>query len=119
MMNSNVSSIDMGIFTELQDAAGADFVIELIETFIDDAPPQLRALREALSRGDEATFRRSAHTLKSNGSTFGALDFSALARDLELCKMSDLGERGQVLVQRLEDEYSRVAQALKELSHAT
>ncbi|WP_310389414.1 Hpt domain-containing protein [Roseateles sp.] len=118
-MNSNRSSIDMSTFTELQDAAGADFVVELIETFIDDAPQQLQALRDALGRGDEAGFRRSAHTLKSNGNTFGALAFSALARDLELCKMSDLGAQGQVLLQRLEGEYRLAAQALKELRHAT
>ena len=47
MMDSSVGSIDMGTFTELQDSAGADFVIELIETFVDEAPQQLLALREA------------------------------------------------------------------------
>jgi HPt (histidine-containing phosphotransfer) domain-containing protein len=116
---SKGNSIDMRTFSELQEAAGADFVIELIETFIDEAPQQLRVLREALSRGDEVAFRRSAHTLKSNGNTFGALAFSAVAREMELRKLGDLGEQAQVLLQRLEDEYSRAAQALKELCHAT
>ena len=118
-MDSSVGSIDMGTFTELQDSAGADFVVELIETFVDEAPQQVLALREAMSQGDDALFRRSAHTLKSNGSTFGALAFSALARELELSKLSDLGAEGPLMLQRLEDEYSRAAQALKELCHAT
>jgi HPt (histidine-containing phosphotransfer) domain-containing protein len=120
-MNSNDDKrgIEMSTFNELQESAGLEFVIELIEAFVDDAPRQLQAMRDALSRGDEATFRRGAHTLKSNGNTFGAHGFSALARQLELSKMSELAAEGQVLLQRLEGEYQRAAQALQELCHAT
>ena len=112
------SSIDMDIFSELQGSAGADFVVELIETFIVDAPRQLLALRDALRRGDEVAVRRGAHTLKANGNTFGAHAFSALARQLELSPLGELGVQGQVLLQRLAGEYLRAAQALLELSHA-
>ncbi|MCV2370210.1 Hpt domain-containing protein [Roseateles oligotrophus] len=116
---SNSNAIDLPTFTDLQGAAGVEFVVELTETFLEEAPQQIQALHQALRCGDQAAFRRAAHTLKSNGSTFGALAFSALARELELSKLSDLGAEGALMLQRLEDEYRLAAQALKELCHAT
>ena len=69
---------------ELQDATGAEFVAELVDTFLQEAPAMLDDLRHALAARDADTFRRAAHSLKSNGNTFGALALGALARDLEL-----------------------------------
>ncbi len=64
--------------------AGADFVPELVDTFLADAPGMLGALRRALADDDAALFRRTAHSLKSNGNTFGAMRLGSLARELEL-----------------------------------
>ncbi|MDQ6685879.1 MAG: Hpt domain-containing protein [Pseudomonadota bacterium] len=61
--------IDPHTFDELQATAGADFVAEL---------------RAAGADGDAEHFRRAAHSLKSNSSTFGASRLAGLARDLEL-----------------------------------
>ena len=78
------SAIDPVAFAELQASAGADFVRELIDTFLEEAPPMLDELREALAGARAEPFRRAAHSLKSNASTFGALTLAALARELEL-----------------------------------
>ena len=53
-------------------AEGWAFVRELIDTFLEEAPAQLATLRNAVARGDAEEARRVAHTLKSNGATFGA-----------------------------------------------
>ncbi len=44
----------------------------------------LDALRLSRSADDGDTFRRTAHTFKSNASTFGATALASAARDLEL-----------------------------------
>ena len=78
------ATIDPTAFAELQATAGADFVRELIDTFLEEAPPMLAELAEALAGGRAEPFRRAAHSLKSNSHTFGAAALGAQARALEL-----------------------------------
>jgi HPt (histidine-containing phosphotransfer) domain-containing protein len=76
--------IDPHAFDELQATAGADFVAELVDTFAEEAPLLLDEMRRALAAGEGERFRRAAHSLKSNSSTFGAARLADLARALEL-----------------------------------
>ena len=76
--------IDPHTFDELQANAGADFVIELVDTFAEEAPALLAELRSARAAGAAERFRRAAHSLKSNSSTFGATRLADMARALEL-----------------------------------
>lgn len=76
--------IDPHTFDELQANAGADFVAELVDTFAEEAPLLLAEMRAALAAGAAERFRRAAHSLKSNSSTFGATGLAATARELEL-----------------------------------
>ena len=80
----NDAVIDPHTFDELQANAGADFVIELVDTFAEEAPGLLTELRSARAAGAADRFRRAAHSLKSNSSTFGATGLADLARGLEL-----------------------------------
>ena len=77
------SQIDMNTFNTLKDSAGDDFINELIDTFLDDAPNLMAQMHSALSANDADSFRRAAHSMKSNAATFGAMELSALAKDLE------------------------------------
>ena len=76
--------IDPHAFGELQANAGADFVTELVDTFAEEAPMIVAELRSALADGSAERFRRAAHSLKSNSSTFGATHLADLARALEI-----------------------------------
>ena len=67
------SSIDRAVFAELRDTTGAEFVVELVNTFIEEAPGMLAELRAAHAEGNTERFRRAAPSLKTNGNTFGAL----------------------------------------------
>lgn len=78
------TAIDRAVFAELQASAGADFVAELVQTFAEEGPQLLDELRAALAAGAADRFRRAAHSLKSNGHTFGATRLAELARALEL-----------------------------------
>jgi HPt (histidine-containing phosphotransfer) domain-containing protein len=112
------STIDIATFRQLQEAAGADFVDELVDTFLEEAPAMLRELQGALAAREAEKFRRAAHSLKSNGNTFGALGLGAMARDLELAGLAGVLEKGADPLATLMSEYSRVAAALAELRHA-
>lgn len=80
----NPPVIDPHVFDELQANAGADFVLELVDTFAEEAPRLLAELRAALAAGAAERFRRAAHSLKSNSNTFGATRLATMARALEL-----------------------------------
>ena len=110
-MNDTV--IDPHVFDELQATAGADFVVELVDTFLEEAPPMLAELRAALASGARERFRRAAHSLKTNAQTFGAMQLAAQARTLELGGMPT----DAAAVDALEAAYARAASALKELAH--
>jgi histidine phosphotransfer protein HptB len=111
-------TIDRATFDALRDTTGADFVAELVDTFLEEAPAMLQELRSALAAGDADKFRRAAHSLKSNSNTFGALALGTLARELELGGIPKASEGGGKPLDALEQEYSRVAAALIELRHA-
>jgi HPt (histidine-containing phosphotransfer) domain-containing protein len=111
-------TIDAATFEELKATAGADFVRELVDTFLVEAPAMLTELRDAFEAGDAERFRRSAHSLKSNGNTFGALAFGAMARELELGGLAPVQQAQGAALAALAQEYQRVAQALTELARA-
>jgi HPt (histidine-containing phosphotransfer) domain-containing protein len=111
-------TIDRATFDALKETTGADFAMELVDTFLEEAPVMLKDLREALASDDADRFRRAAHSLKSNSNTFGALTLGAMARELELSDVTQVRDRGAQPLAALADEYSRVAAALTELRHA-
>jgi histidine phosphotransfer protein HptB len=106
-------TIDTDVYRELQATAGADFVAELVDTFFEEAPGILAALRSAHATGDADAYRRAAHSLKSNSLTFGATALAAAARAQELGGMGSLAD-----VDAIDAEYARAAAALKELRDA-
>jgi HPt (histidine-containing phosphotransfer) domain-containing protein len=69
-------------------------------------------LRAAVDGRDAETARRVAHTLKSNGATFGAQPFSELCRELEALGRSGELDAAPALLQRAEEEWGRVREAL-------
>ena len=112
------SRIDHATFEALKETTGAEFAIELVDTFLEEAPAMLRDLRDALAAHDADKFRRAAHSLKSNSNTFGALTLGTMARELEISGLSKALESGGKALDELALEYSRVAAALTELRHA-
>ena len=110
--------IDLPAFEELQKTAGTEFVRELIDTFLAEAPAMLASLDRAHAARSAADFRRAAHSLKSNSNTFGALALGALARDLELGDVNAVPATGAGSLAALRAEYARVAAALAELRDA-
>lgn len=112
------SAIDLATFKELQDAAGPEFVAELVDTFLEEGPRMLRDLEGALAARDAERFRRAAHSLKSNSNTFGALRLATQAKDLELGGLDHASRGEPSALASLFQEYGSVAAALVELRDA-
>ena len=108
----NRAAIDVAVFAELQDSAGADFVAELVGTFFEEAPQMIEQLRAALAAGSADAFRRAAHSLKSNALTFGATALGAAARELELGGLP----ADAAGIDALQVLYEQAAAALQELA---
>src|ERR1700730_13650787 len=107
--------IDRAVYSELRDTTGAEFVAQLVDTFIEEGPGMLAELRGARADGNAERFRRAAHSLKSNGNTFGALKLAAQARELELKGLDAEPSRDTAALAALEAEFARAAAELKTL----
>ncbi len=104
--------IDKATFDELKQMSGEDFINELIDAFLDDAPNMLQNMQSALDSKDVESFRRNAHSMKSNANTFGATELGALAKELEFMAKEnnlDVGNRLEVI----KEAYDKVAEELK------
>jgi HPt (histidine-containing phosphotransfer) domain-containing protein len=109
--------INQQALDELLEAVGGDqeFLADLIDTFLEDAPGLLSTIQSALASGEAEELRRAAHSLKSNSANFGAQQLAAMCRDLEeAARRSELeeapGRVAQILV-----EYQKVSQALSDV----
>lgn len=92
--------IDQAVFEELKDISGEEFINELIDAFLEDAPSMIREMRQAVQSRDVESLRRNAHSLKSNANTFGATELGILAKELEYMARDnnlDVGDRLDVL----------------------
>jgi len=106
--------IDKTTFEELKQISGEEFISELIDAFLDDAPNMIQNMQSALETRDVDSFRRNAHSMKSNANTFGAMDLGVLAKELEFMAKEnnlDIGNR----LETLKDAYEKVAEELKEM----
>lgn len=118
---AEASSDDAGVtlaaaaLEKLRELGGDDFVGELIDTFLAEAPSLLATLRRALEQDEADEAQRAAHTLKSNGATFGAEDFSELCRELEARAKDGRLEGAEQLVDRIDEECARLQEALAAL----
>jgi HPt (histidine-containing phosphotransfer) domain-containing protein len=110
------AAIDRATYDGLVETTGGEFVAELVDTFLVEAPRMLDDVRDALAKGDAERFRRAAHSLKSNANTFGALKLGAMAKALELGGLA-FAKTGTPIGDAA-DEYARAAVELKGLARA-
>jgi len=104
--------IDQATFEELKQMSGEDFINELIDAFLEDGPNMLNNMEIALESKDVETFRRNAHSLKTNANTFGALELGVQAKELEYMAREnnlDIGDR----LEKLNQAFSIAAAELK------
>ena len=107
------SVLDAKVFAELQANVGADFIGELITTYLEDAPQLVAEMKRAFAVNDVDSFRRAAHTLKSNSANFGATALTAHARELEQMARAGNLQSADEKIARVETELVQVTAALE------
>jgi CheY-like chemotaxis protein/HPt (histidine-containing phosphotransfer) domain-containing protein len=99
----------------LRDLGGDEFLGEVIDAFVADAPELLATLRRSLAEQTSEDLRRAAHTLKSNGATLGAREFAELCRTLEQRAKAGELDGASELVDAIEQKYAPLRDALTAL----
>jgi histidine phosphotransfer protein HptB len=111
--------IDLNTFDTLKRDMGADFMLEVLHTFCEDASHQMQIMQSALDQGDVPTFTRAAHSLKSTSMTLGALSFSGLVSEMELLGRQGKLEDSREKYLQLQGAVEPLQQALMDLYHAS
>jgi CheY-like chemotaxis protein/HPt (histidine-containing phosphotransfer) domain-containing protein len=107
--------LDADALQNLRDLGGDDFLREVVEAFLTDAPALIASLRSSLEQENAEELRRVAHTLKSNGATLGAEAFAELCRTLEQQAKAGRLDGLSHLVDRIEQEFPPLRDALNSL----
>lgn len=104
--------IDPALYQELQEAMGAEFAAELLDTFLGDAKNMFADLQNAVEAADVDGYRRASHSIKSNAQTFGAEVLASDARTMELSGAIDPDAANS-----LQATFDKTAVALKGLKN--
>jgi CheY-like chemotaxis protein len=107
--------LDPGVIENLREVGGGgdDFVVELAEIYLADAPPRIAVIRDALRTDNAAKLAGAAHTLKSSSGNIGAVLVRDLCTELETIARAGETSRAAAKVEELEREYVRVEHHLR------
>jgi HPt (histidine-containing phosphotransfer) domain-containing protein len=106
---SNSTAIDSSVLENFQTKMGDDgpeMVGQLITLFLEDTPKLLVELQQQVVKDDADGVRRTAHTLKSNSATFGALKLSALCADLEQQGKAGFIHGAKSIIPEIQEEFN-------------
>ncbi|MGE5250204.1 MAG: Hpt domain-containing protein [Bacteroidota bacterium] len=92
-------------------------LVELLDSYLEDAPQLIQQMRDGIAAGEPETVRRAAHSLKSNSASFGANRLAGMARDLEMLAKGGTLEGAPPKLTILEMEYAQLATLLVELKN--
>jgi CheY-like chemotaxis protein len=110
--------LDASALERLRDTLGkqADILLPtLVKSFIDDGTRLLNEASRALQQKNAQDLRRAAHTLKSNGATFGAMMLSTVAKQLEQLGREGQFEGADELIERAGREFVKAKTELEKL----
>ena len=109
--------INRAIYDALEESVGGEFITVMVDAFLEETSQLMDTLKKSLSSGDADTFRRAAHSMKSNAATFGAMQLSELARELEAMaraeKMSEIGSQIDALQEALQSVFNEIKSLMK------
>jgi len=111
------SVLDQRIWDDLRVLGGSEadaLILELISMYLEDAPLQLEAIREAARQSDRRALAFHAHALRSPSASLGALGLAEACACLEVgaSSASTALSLESSLVQEVLGEAERVVQEL-------
>ena len=115
MSDTDNKILDMEVIEALralEDEGAPGLFDELVELFLSDTPSRMRSLAEATAAGDMKAVEFNAHSLKSSCGNLGAIVLVDLFKEIERLGREEELEGVSVLVDRSNEEFSRVQAAL-------
>jgi len=120
-INENINHINLDTLIALKDVMADDEIFfELIDTYLNEAPVQIRDMFKLNDLKDYTTLGRIAHTLKTTNAHFGIEFLASLCKNVEVrCKSANF-EGLEENLRNIENEFqyiqSELAEFLKENS---
>ncbi len=96
-----------------------EYLVELIDIFLADAPKLLNRLRQAIEQVNPAELHLAAHTLKGLAANFGATQLADLSREMEILGQENTLEGAAHWLNQVESEYKRTKEAMEALRLAS
>ena len=108
--------IDRGTVAELRALTpDGSLFVEVVDTFLRTGPDHVAELLAAVSNGDLAWARRSAHRLRGESSALGAIELSDLCTSLETRAEEGWGDGAPALASAIETAFDRAAAELGDI----
>ena len=85
-----------------------EFLMEVLEGFLENVRTQIGTIRQAISDGDADLVKREAHSIKGGAANLTADDLSGTALELENIGKSGVLEEGIESLRRLEQQFHRL-----------
>ena len=85
-----------------------DFLMEVVEGFLEKARLQIETIRKAISAGDAKKVSAEAHAMKGGAANLTAQELSSIALELENMGKSGVTAGGQEVLEKLENAFSRL-----------
>src|ERR1044072_6848782 len=108
-LTTGLAAVDLAVLASYEEAqieGEPDFVVELIDLYLDEAPRLFDSLHTAIQNNDAATAKRAAHSLRGSSGNLGVLQIAAIFDALEHTDHSCCTSATQLL-QSLENEFRR------------
>jgi signal transduction histidine kinase/CheY-like chemotaxis protein len=107
------SSLDEAALAQLEKQIGRETVAELADMLLEQTPPKIAGIHDALKAGDTLAARRLAHEIGSTTGNLGMMGVSALTRELERSYREGKFDAMPALAAELDAAYRVAASPLK------
>ncbi len=89
-----------------------DLAKEVLETFLEDVPRQIEALKGALKEGEAPLVRRQAHTLKGAAGNVGAVALQEVAFRMEKASAAEAMDKAASLMSQVAEQFRILQEAI-------
>jgi HPt (histidine-containing phosphotransfer) domain-containing protein len=114
LTHTELATVDLAVLASYEEAqieGEPDFVVELIDLYLDEVPRLFDSIHTAIQTNDATIAKRAAHSLRGSSANLGVLQIAAIADELEHLE-SPCGTSAAQLLQSLENEFRRVKEIL-------
>lgn len=113
-LTTGLAAVDLAVLASYEEAqieGEPDFVVELIDLYLDEVPRLFDSIHTAIQNDDSSTAKRAAHSLRGSSGNLGVLQIAAIAGELEHLP-NPCGTSATQLLESLETEFQRVKEIL-------